>query len=56
MHDVKADQVRADQIVPTKDERKLGARCLFANARWPWRGSGSGLPPAGRAGRSSIGV
>jgi len=35
--------------VPTKDERKLGARCLFAKAR-PDRG----LPSAGRAGRSSI--
>ena len=41
MHDVKADHSEADQIVPTKDERKLGARCLFANARsdrgppWP---------------------
>jgi hypothetical protein len=33
--------------VPTKDERKLGARWLFANARWPWRAD-PGLPPACR--------
>jgi len=42
MHDVEEDHreqiiesrsSEADQIVPTKDERKLGARCLFANAR-----------------------
>jgi hypothetical protein len=38
----------ADQIVPTKDERKLGARWLFANACWPWRAD-RGLPPARRA-------
>jgi len=40
MHDVEADHVRADQIVPTKDEQKLGTCCLFANARWRWRDRG----------------
>ena len=39
----------ADQIVPTKDERELGARCLFAHARLPWPAD-RGLPPARRGG------
>jgi hypothetical protein len=43
MHDVEADHLQAGQIVPTKDERKLGARCLFASAGWPWRAD-RGLP------------
>jgi hypothetical protein len=44
VHDVNADHLRADQIVPTEDERKLGARCLFAKAR-----SDRGPPPAHHA-------
>jgi hypothetical protein len=50
MHDVKADQ-----IVPTDDERKLDAACLFAKARSDRR-----LTPRRRAGgppgRSTIQV
>jgi hypothetical protein len=46
---IRSRSSEADQIVPTKDERKLGARCLFANARLPWRAD-RGLPPACRGG------
>jgi hypothetical protein len=44
VHDVNADHLQADQIVPTEDERKLGARCLFAKAR-----ADRGPPPAHHA-------
>jgi hypothetical protein len=50
---IRSRSSEADQIVPTKDEQKLGARFLFANARLPWRAD-RGLPPRAAAGRGGL--